>query len=80
MSISTVTSKGQTTIPQDIRHYLSLQTGDKVEFIIAPAGHVVIVPLSCSVKELKGILPKPKNKVSIEQMKKAITQRGSQKS
>lgn len=79
MSISTVTSKGQTTIPQDIRHYLSLQTGDKVEFIIAPAGHVVIVPLSCSVTELKGILPKPKNKVSIEQMKKAITQRGSQK-
>jgi AbrB family looped-hinge helix DNA binding protein len=78
MSISTITSKGQTTIPQDIRHYLSLQAGDQIEFIIEPNGYVVLVPLTSHVNELKGMLPKPKKKVSIEQMKKVIIKRGSE--
>jgi len=78
MSISTITSKGQTTIPQDIRNYLSLQTGDQVEFIIEPDGHVVLVPLTSHVRELKGMLPKPKKKISVKQMKKVIVKRGSE--
>lgn len=77
MSTSTITSKGQTTIPQDIRNYLSLHTGDQIEFIIEPEGHVVLVPLTSHVRELKGMLPKPKKKVSIEQMNKIISERGS---
>ncbi len=76
MSIATLTSKGQTTIPQDIRAYLGLHTGDRLEFLIAEEGEVIIKPLTTDVTELKGLLPKPKKIVSIEQMNQAITKRG----
>ncbi len=33
--ISTITQKGQTTIPVDIRHELDLKAGDKIEFEIS---------------------------------------------
>jgi antitoxin PrlF len=32
--ISTISSKGQLTIPQEIRKRLGLETGDRVEFIV----------------------------------------------
>lgn len=31
---STMTSKGQLTVPQEIRRRLGLQTGDRVEFVV----------------------------------------------
>ncbi|MGA9508576.1 MAG: AbrB/MazE/SpoVT family DNA-binding domain-containing protein [Candidatus Sulfotelmatobacter sp.] len=31
---STITSKGQLTVPQEIRRRLGLQTGDRVEFVV----------------------------------------------
>ena len=31
---STMTSKGQLTVPQEIRKRLGLQTGDRVEFVV----------------------------------------------
>lgn len=34
LHVSTLTQKGQTTIPADIRHALDLQAGDKIEFEI----------------------------------------------
>jgi len=34
LHVSTLTQKGQTTIPADIRHELGLQAGDKIEFEI----------------------------------------------
>jgi antitoxin PrlF len=59
MSIATVTSKGQITIPQDIRIFLELHPKDKIEFMIE--GETVIVkPLTIDASELKGCLPKPK--------------------
>jgi AbrB family looped-hinge helix DNA binding protein len=76
MTISTLTSKGQTTIPLEIRSYLGIHTGDKLEFIIDEAGRVIITPLTVDVSSLKGLLPKPKKKVSIEDMKRAIIKRG----
>lgn len=76
MSMSTLTQKGQTTIPQDIRQYLGIHAGDKLEFIIEPDGRVVLAPLTAKATILKGMLAKPKKKVSIEQMNKAIIKRG----
>lgn len=77
MSIATLTSKGQTTIPLDIRKILDLKPGDKIEFIVED-GYVFIAPLTSDVSELKGILPKPKKKISIEDMNRAIRKRGAQ--
>ena len=40
---STITSKGQLTVPQEIRKRLGLETGDRVEFVVEE-GRTVIRP------------------------------------
>jgi antitoxin PrlF len=40
---TTVTSKGQVTIPKPVRDRLNLKPGSKVEFELAPDGRIVIV-------------------------------------
>ncbi|CAD7031810.1 transcriptional regulator [Pseudorhizobium endolithicum] len=42
MITSKITSKAQTTIPQPVRHALSLQEGDQIRYMIEPDGRVVI--------------------------------------
>lgn len=76
MSMSTLTQKGQTTIPQDIRVYLGVHAGDKLEFYVDHDGKVVLAPLTQKVTALKGLLKKPKKSISIEEMNKAIAKRG----
>jgi len=78
MSKAKVTSKGQITIPKDIRDILNLDVGDKVEFILQD-DRVVLRAATASVKDLKGILPKPKRKVSLDMMEEAIKTRGGRK-
>lgn len=77
MAASTLTSKGQTTIPKDIRRHLRLKPGDRMEFIIEANGRVIMLPASVDAAALKGILPKPKRPVSLEDMERAIRKRGS---
>ena len=74
--ISTVTQKGQVTIPKNVRDSLHLITGDKVEFVHNDRGEVVIKPLTRKVSEVAGILSKYKKAqpVSIEAMDQAIAQ------
>jgi AbrB family looped-hinge helix DNA binding protein len=72
---ATLTSKGQITIPKEIRDRLKLQTGDKVEFIVDDDGRVELVPVTGSVTRLKGMLPRPKRPVSLEAMEAAIRER-----
>ncbi|NMF63176.1 AbrB/MazE/SpoVT family DNA-binding domain-containing protein [Brasilonema octagenarum] len=75
MSIATITSKGQTTIPKEIREKLNLRPGDRIHFIIEPDGKVYIQPVNIQVEELSGILHKAERKaVSIEEMNEAIEQ------
>ncbi len=75
MSLSTITSKGQTTIPIEIRDFLQLNPGDKLEYIMQDSGHVLLVPATVDVVSLKGILRKPKRPVSLDAMQKAIRER-----
>ncbi len=80
MPASLITSKGQTTIPKEIRDHLNLHPGDRVDFVIRENGKVVIEPATLDVKELEGILYKPGRKtVSIEEMGKAIKERFKRK-
>lgn len=78
MPIATLTSKGQTTIPLEIRNFLGLHSGDKLEFFIDSDGHVLVQPLTVDVRSLKGFLPKSNKAVSIEQMNEVITKRAAQ--
>ena len=69
---TTVTSKGQTTIPKRIRDRLNLKAGDRVEFVVEEDGKVVLVPATVRITELKGILPRPRRPVSLDAMEAAI--------
>lgn len=56
MSLSTLTSKGQITIPKNVREYLSLKKGDKILFKIQKNGLVSIGKPVQSILKLKGML------------------------
>lgn len=77
MSTATLTSKGQITIPADVRRQLNVQTGDRIEFVQIEPGRFEIVAATRSVRELKGMFGKPARTVSIEEMKLTIAERGA---
>jgi AbrB family looped-hinge helix DNA binding protein len=77
MSTSTVTSKGQITIPRDVRKALGIESGDKVRFNVDDEGRVFFVPVTVDVTSLKGIIPKPDKAVSVEDMRATIIKRGA---
>ncbi|CZT33071.1 looped-hinge helix DNA binding domain-containing protein, AbrB family [Rhizobium sp. 9140] len=70
-----LTSKGQTTIPIEVRKYLDLNPGDQMDFIIED-GEVKIRAKTRSIMEFAGILGRAPNGVSltIEEMDDAIAQ------
>lgn len=60
MHHSTVTSKGQTTIPQKVRSALHIQPGDKLEYEMS--GDRVTIRVQPGLRSLKGILASDKGK------------------
>ncbi|MBX9950681.1 MAG: AbrB/MazE/SpoVT family DNA-binding domain-containing protein [Candidatus Obscuribacterales bacterium] len=77
MSSATVTSKGQVTIPVDVRHRLGLESGDRIEFVEIADGEFAIRPVIQDVRALKGLLKKPAKPVSVAEMRVAVKKRGS---
>jgi antitoxin PrlF len=76
MSLATVTSKGQVTIPKNIRESLRLHAGDKVEFIVTESREALLRPITRKVDEVFGRLHKPGRKpVSVEKMNNVIRQK-----
>lgn len=77
MTTATLTSKGQITIPADVRHELKVDAGDRVEFIQIAPGRYEFVAATQNIAELKGMFGKPTKMVSIDDMNKAIAKRGA---
>ena len=74
MPVATLTSKGQTTIPKEIRELLGLSPGDKLDFVVESDGRVVLRPATLDVRALRGMLrSKARKPVSLEQMDRAIS-------
>ena len=68
-SAATLTSKGQTTIPKEIRDSLGIKPGDRMTFTLMLDGTVVMRVKRKSVMDLAGVLRKKGRKpVSIAQM------------
>jgi antitoxin PrlF len=68
-----ITSKGQITIPVQVRTELGVDPGDRIEFVKVGKGEFNIVAATRSVKELKGLFRGRRRKpVSIEEMNAAI--------
>ena len=72
MTTATITSKGQLTLPKEIRTALGVGPGDRVDFVRMEDGNFAVLPATKSVKSLKGLIPRPKKAVSLEDMDKAI--------
>ena len=73
MPSSTLTSKGQVTIPKPIRKTLRIEAGDPVEFVVDAEGRVVVRAATSAIEELKGLLRRSGQKpVSVEAMDEAI--------
>lgn len=63
MSDAAVTSKGQITIPLDIRRALRLRERDRVVFTTLPDGTVVMRAKTRSAADFAGTLPRPARRV-----------------
>lgn len=77
MATATLTSKGQVTIPVQIRTSLGLGSGDRIEFVELEKGKYAIMAATHSVKDLKGMIRTPAKPVSIEDMNAAIAVHGA---
>ncbi len=76
MALAKLTSKGQVTIPKEIRQTLNLKTGDKIEIIVARKGEALIRPVSKKVDDIFGKLHRPsRESVSVQAMDDAISKR-----
>src|SRR5579862_8322754 len=68
--VSTITSKGQVTIPAEVRKHLGLDRGDKVSFVIADSGAVELqVPAYPTVASLRGRIGTLDRNLSYREMK-----------
>ncbi|MGC1461214.1 MAG: AbrB/MazE/SpoVT family DNA-binding domain-containing protein [Terracidiphilus sp.] len=72
MPTATVTSKGQITIPAQVRISLGLDTGDKVDFVEIEKGQFILKPRTASIRDLEGCVPKLNYVPTIEEMKEAV--------
>lgn len=73
MTVATLTSKGQTTIPKEIREKLGLKPGTKLHFNLMPDGTISVRAKTGTIMDLAGILHRPGMKAAtIEEMNEAV--------
>lgn len=70
---ATLSSKGQITVPAALRALFGWRTGDAIDFVVyEDEARVELVAKRNSVRNLKGMIAKPKNPVSLSEMDAAI--------
>lgn len=72
MPAATMTSKGQITVPAEVRAKFRLHAGTKIDFIVNQAGDLVLKPKTGDIRRLRGIVKYDGPPVSIEDMDRAI--------
>lgn len=79
MPTATLSSKGQLTMPAEVRADLRLETGDRVAFERVGDGSYRIRALKGDVRALRGILRSAGPPLSIEDMNKAVMDAAAEK-
>ena len=70
---ATVTSKAQITLPKELREFLAVKTGDKLEFTVLPDGSARVARASAlSFSSLRGLLAQPAQPLSIDEMNDSL--------
>ena len=75
---ATVTSKGQVTLPSELRKRLGLHKGSRIRFSIPTSGPVQVEPVRYELEDLwrmAGAGPKPAAVMSFEEMNAAKARR-----
>lgn len=76
MPTATLTTKGQVTIPKEVREHLGVDTGDRLSFVVQRDGTVIVRPITHHVRALGGFLRRPgQRRVSTDEMDEAIATR-----
>jgi AbrB family looped-hinge helix DNA binding protein len=72
MATAAVTSKGQITIPIEVRKKLGIKAGDRVRFVEGEHGEIILKPKTGSIKDLEGCVHWTGKPVTIEEMNDTI--------
>ncbi len=72
VAVSKITSKGQVTIPDEIRREYHLQAGEQVEWEVTDRGTVELRKAGGSLEDLARILPRPEKAATVEDMDRAV--------
>ena len=76
MSETTLTSKGQMTLPKAAREHFGLKAGDRLG-VVVEEGRIVLIPLTMHVDDLCTILPASKRRASLKQMRESVRARAA---
>lgn len=77
MPSATMTSKGQITIPKEIRESLELEPGDRVAFRMEEDSRAILEPETFDLSRFYGCLKPKAGGVTTEAMKRVIRERGA---
>jgi AbrB family looped-hinge helix DNA binding protein len=72
MAAATVTSKGQVTLPVEVRRRLGISAGTRLEFTVKDDDRLEVVRVGGSIRDVKGLLPRPRRTLSLQDMETAI--------
>ena len=76
MATATLSTKGQITIPKAIRQKYGLEPGDRIEFFEDSDGFLTLWPVNEDISRLKGMVPKPRRPIPLNEMEQAILDQG----
>jgi AbrB family looped-hinge helix DNA binding protein len=69
MTESTITAKGQTTVPADVRAIVHAKPGTRLVWSVMPDGTIIVRAKTKSILDMAGMLKPPKGKrVAVEDM------------
>ena len=78
--LATITSKGQVTVPKNIRDQLNIQARCQLDFTLNNDGTISVRPLNRTALSIVGILKRPGQKtVTIQQMNDTIAEAASER-
>ncbi len=72
MAIAAVTSKGQITIPIEVRVKLGIKPGDRVRFVENEKGEIILKPKTGSIMDVRGMWKWTGKPATIEEMNEVI--------
>lgn len=74
MPLATLTSKGQVTIPKEIRDRMRLRTGDHLDFVVLDDGSVAVHKRALRVDDVFGVFAHRADRpVSLEEMDAGVS-------